>query len=206
MWYDAGKEMEEVIDGKKLQCLPVALMLLTSIIFSGCVSTGENAPATTIDPVVKDWRLTLNGTSEKILTLEDLRNYPAVTGYGYAVSTTGIRFGPYTCTGVDLRDLIADVGGMNPDDRIWISAPDGYMWVFDAEQLAGKGFVTFNTDLKEIPSPPLRIILMYEQDKKPVSYDDGGPARIVIMSDEPGIVTEGSAWVKWVNKIEIKKK
>jgi len=142
-----------VIDGKKLQCLPVALMFLTSIIFSGCVSTGETAPATTIDPVVKDWRLTLNGTSEKILTLEDLRNYPAVTGYGYAVSTTGIRFGPYTCTGVDLRDLIADVGGMNPDDRIWISAPDGYMWVFDAEQLAGKGFVTFNTDLKEIPSP-----------------------------------------------------
>ena len=206
MWYAAGKEMEEVIDGKKLQCLPVALMLLTSIIFSGCVSTGGNAPATTIDPAVKEWRLTLNGTSEKILTLEDLRNYPAVTGYGYAVSTTGIRFGPYTCTGVDLSDLIADVGGMHPDDRIWISAPDGYMWVFDAEQLAGKGFVTFNTDLKEIPSPPLRIILMYEQDKKPVSYDDGGPARIVIMSDEPGIVTEGSAWVKWVNKIEIKKK
>ena len=206
MWYDAGKEMEEVIDGKKLQYLPVALMVLISIIFSGCVSPGGNASATTIDPAVKDWRLTLNGTSEKILTLEDLRNYPAVTGYGYAVSTTGIMFGPYTCTGVDLRDLIADVGGMNPNDRIWISAPDGYMWVFDAEQLTGKGFVTFNTDLKEIPSPPLRIILMYEQDKKPVSYDDGGPARIVIMSDEPGIVTEGSAWVKWVNKIEIKKK
>ena len=27
-----------------------------------------------------------------------------------------------------------------------------------------------------------------------------------IISDEPGIVTEGSAWVKWVNKIEIKRK
>ena len=67
---------------------------------------------------------------------------------------------------------------MGPDDQVWISAPDGYMWVFDAEQLEGKGFVTFNSDLKEIPSPPLRIILMYEQDKKPVSYDDGGPARI----------------------------
>ena len=101
-----------------------------------------------------------------------------MTGYGYAVSTTGIRFGPYISTGVDLRTLITDVGGMGPDDQVWISAPDGYMWVFDAEQLDGKGFVTFNTDLKEIPSPPLRIILMYEQDKKPVSYDDGGPARM----------------------------
>jgi hypothetical protein len=80
------------------------------------------------------------------------------------------------------------------------------MWVFDAEQLEGRGFITFNADLKEIPSPSLRIILMYEQDKKAVSYDDGGPARIAIISEEPGIITEGSAWVKWVNKIEIKKK
>ena len=95
---------------------------------------------------------------------------------------------------------------MGPDDQVWISAPDGYLWVFDAEQLEGKGFVTFNSDLKEIPSPPLRIILMYEQDKKPVSYDDGGPARIAIVSDNAGVITEGSAWVKWVDTIEIKKK
>ena len=122
------------------------------------------------------------------------------------MSTTGIRFGPYLCTGVDLRDIITEVGGMGPDDQVWISAPDGYMWVFDAEQLEGKGFVTFNSDLKEIPSPPLRIILMYEQDKKPVSYDDGGPARIAIVSDNAGVITEGSAWVKWVDNIEIKKK
>jgi len=195
-----------MISEKMLQCIVVVLTLLTIIIFSGCATNGGNVSSTTFDPAVKDWRLTLNGTSLKFLSLEDLRYYPAVTGFGYAVSTTGIRFGPYTCTGVDLRDLIADVGGMNPGDQVWISAPDGYMWVFDAEQLTGKGFVTFNRDLKEIPSPPLRVILMYEQDKKPVSYDDGGPAKIVIMSDEPGIVTEGSAWVKWVNTIEIKKK
>jgi hypothetical protein len=95
---------------------------------------------------------------------------------------------------------------MNPGDQVWISAPDGYLWVFDADQLEGNGFVTFNADLKEIPSPTLRIILMYEQDKKPVSYDDGGPARIAIISEEPGVVTEGSAWVKWVNRIEIQRK
>jgi DMSO/TMAO reductase YedYZ molybdopterin-dependent catalytic subunit len=129
-----------------------------------------------------------------------------VTNHGYAVSTTGIRFGPYICTGVDIRDLISDAGGIGPDDQVWISAPDGYMWVFDAQQIEGQGFITFNTDLREIPSPPLQIILMYEQDGKPVSYDNGGPARIAIVSDTPGVITEGSAWVKWVNKIEIKKK
>ena len=184
----------------------LTLVLIVSAIFSGCTSKANDTPVQVTDPAIKNWQLTLNGTQENFLTIDDLHRFPVATGHCYAVSTTGIRFGPYLCTGVDLRDLIADVGGMGPDDQVWISAPDGYMWVFDAEQLEGKGFVTFNADLKEIPSPPLRIILMYEQDKKPVSYDDGGPARIVIVSDNPGIITEGSVWVKWVDKIEIKKK
>lgn len=182
------------------------LVILVSATFSGCTSNAKGASVQVTDPAVKDWNLTVKGNQEKIFTIDDLRRFPGVIGHCYAVSTTGIRFGPYICTGVDLRNLIDDAGGMSPQDQVWISAPDGYMWVFDAEQLEGRGFITFNADLKEIPSPPLRIILMYEQDKKPVSYDDGGPARIAIISEEPGIITEGSAWVKWVNKIEIKKK
>ncbi|MDD4136432.1 MAG: molybdopterin-dependent oxidoreductase [Methanoregula sp.] len=193
------------MNGQKiLTCTGIAFLLVTVVIITGCTTTGGNTSVT--DPAVIPWQLTLNGTSEKVLTLDDLRRLPAVTGHGYAVSTTGIRFGPYTCTGVDLRDLIADVGGYQAGDEIWISAPDGYLWVFDTDQLEGKSFVTFNTDLKEIPSPPLRIILMYEQDNKPVSYDDGGPARIAIISDEPGTITEGSAWIKWVNRIEVHRK
>ena len=192
--------------GKMPVCCVLAFALLVSSALSGCTAPAQDTTVQVADPAVKDWKLTLNGTSEKVLSMEDLRRYPVTTGHGYAVSTTGIRFGPYLCTGVDLRDLVADAGGMNPGDQIWISAPDGYLWVFDADQLAGNGFVTFNADLKEIPSPPLRIILMYEQDNKPVSYDDGGPARIAIISDEHGIITEGSAWVKWVNRIEIHRK
>jgi hypothetical protein len=200
------QELEEMIHKNMLNGRVIVFILVVSVIVSGCTMTAGNGKAATSDPAVKNWQLTLNSTSEKVITLDDLRKFPAVTGYGYAVSTTGIRFGPYICTGVDLKDIIADMGGMGPDDRIWISAPDGYLWVFDAEQVNGKGFVTFNADLKEIPSPPLRIILMYEQDKKPVSYDDGGPGRIAIISEEPGVITEGSAWVKWVDKIEIEKK
>jgi hypothetical protein len=182
-----------MIHKKILYGLVLALLLAASVIMSGCTSAGDGKAAIT-DPAVK------------VLTLDDLRKFPSVTGHGYSVSTTGIRFGPYVCTGVDLKDIISDMGGMGPGDRIWISAPDGYLWVFDAEQVTGKGFVTFNTDLKEIPSPPLRIILMYEQDNKAVSYNDGGPVRVAIISEEPGVITEGSAWVKWVNRIEIKRK
>jgi hypothetical protein len=192
---------------KKMQIFcALTLVVLVSATFSGCTSNAKDTTVQVTDPAIKNWNLTVKGNQERIFSIDDLRRFPGVTGHCYAVSTTGIRFGPYICTGVDIRDLVNDAGGISPKDQVWISAPDGYMWVFDAEQLEGRGFITFNADLKEIPSPSLRIILMYEQDKKAVSYDDGGPARIAIISEDPGIITEGSAWVKWVNKIEIKKK
>jgi hypothetical protein len=106
---------------------------------------------------------------------------------------------------VDLRDLADLVGGVGPGDRLWISAPDGYLWVFDYDQLEGKGFVTFDGALREIPSPPLRVLLVYELDGKPLTHEEGGPCRIGIVSDEPGVVTEGSAWVKWVDRMEVRK-
>jgi DMSO/TMAO reductase YedYZ molybdopterin-dependent catalytic subunit len=182
--------------------LIMGVILISVILFSGC--TGSVAGIT--DPVLRDWRLTLNGTSQTVLTIDDLRGLPSVSGHGFAVSTTGIRFGPYLCRGVDLRDLVNLSGGMGAADQVWVSAPDGYLWVFDAGQLRGRGFITFNESLKEIPAPPVRIILMYEQDGKPLTYDEGGPARIAIISEEKGVVTEGSAWVKWVDRIEVHRK
>jgi DMSO/TMAO reductase YedYZ molybdopterin-dependent catalytic subunit len=153
-----------------------------------------------------NWNLTVNGSTTTVYSLDQIRSLPATTGNGFAVSTVGIKYGPYVCKGVLLTDLLSSAGGIIPGDQVWISAPDGYLWVFDYDQTLGRSFITFNESLKEIPSPPLRILLMYEQDGKSLSYDDGGPIRIAIISDEKGIVTEGSAWVKWVNKIEIKKK
>ena len=143
---------------------------------------------------------------EKMLTPGISAGSRFATGHCYAVSTTGIRFGPYLCTGVDLRILLLkreEWALMTRSGSLHLTGTCGCSML---NRLDGKGFVTFNADLKEIPSPPLRIILMYEQDKKPVSYDDGGPARIAIISENAGVITEGSAWVKWVNKIEIKKK
>jgi len=175
---------------------------LLSIILLSALIAGCSTP--TQDPLAEKWRVTINGTTEKVLTIQDFRDLPAVNGHGYCVSTTGARFGPYTCKGADLRDIADLVGGIRPGQQVWVSAPDGYLWVFDSDQLEGRGFITFNEDLKEIPSPPLRIILMYEQNGTPLSYDDGGPVRIAIISEEPGIVTEGSSWVKWVDRIEIR--
>jgi hypothetical protein len=210
--YRQGKDaLPKSYESKMDETYPAPLApssgLAIKLSFLGCtLPYGAPLTATEADPVVKNWQIPLKGTRENVLTLEKLRTFPVVTGHGYMTSTTGVLFGPYLSTGVDLRDLIADAGGMDPDDRVWIFGRDGYLWVFEADQLDGRGFVTFGADLKEIPSPPLRLILMYEQDNKPVSYNDGGPFRIVVVSDSPNVITEGSSWVKWVDKIEIKKK
>jgi DMSO/TMAO reductase YedYZ molybdopterin-dependent catalytic subunit len=187
----------------------ICVLLAVSCLLAGCTSTAPPQVPTSLANSAdnfSNWNLTVNGSTRNVYALDQIRALPVTTGYGFAVSTVGIKYGPYTCKGVLLTDLLNAAGGLVGKDQVWISAPDGYLWVFDNEQAEGKGFITFNGDLKEIPSPPLRILLMYEMDGKPLSYDDGGPLRVAIISDEEGVVTEGSAWVKWVNSIEIKKK
>lgn len=187
----------------------ICILLLLFCLCMGCTGTAlapSSQSATRPAEDFSSWNLTVNGTTRTVHTLNEVRNLPATTGNGFAVSTVGIKYGPYICKGVLLTDLLTPAGGIVPGDQVWISAPDGYLWVFDYSQVQGKGFITFNENLQEIPSVPLQLLLMYEQDGKPLSYDDGGPLRIAIISDEKGVVTEGSAWVKWVNKIEIKKK
>jgi DMSO/TMAO reductase YedYZ molybdopterin-dependent catalytic subunit len=182
------------------------------LILCCCVGCTNTVPSVSPQPVTNSvdefnyWNLTVNGSTRTVYFLDQIRKLPVTTGNGFAVSTVGIKYGPYICTGVLLTDLLDRSGDIAPGDQVWISAPDGYLWVFDYDQVQGNGFVTFNEDLREIPAPPLKILMMYEQDGKPLSYDEGGPLRVAIISDQKGVVTEGSAWVKWVDRIEIKKK
>jgi DMSO/TMAO reductase YedYZ molybdopterin-dependent catalytic subunit len=187
----------------------ICILLILFCWCGGCTGTAPAPSHPQVQTTADDfstWNLTVNGTTRQVYSLDQIRTFPATTGNGFAVSTVGIKYGPYTCRGVLLTDLLAPAGGISAGDQVWISAPDGYLWVFDYDQVQGNGFITFNESLKEIPSPPLRILLMYEQDEKPLSYDDGGPLRVAIISDQPGVVTEGSAWVKWVDTIEVRKR
>lgn len=184
------------------QAYPTLLTLLfigVAALTSGCLGTtpAEDYPA---------WNLTLAGDQEQVLTHPELRALPAAEGYGYSVSTVGIKYGPNRYRGVLLADLIEMAGGADTDDLIYISAEDGYLWVFDTDQVNGEGFFTFDENLKEVTPPPLRVILAYEQDGKPLPYEDGGPLRLVVISESPDVITEGSSWVKWVDQIEVHKK
>jgi len=180
---------------------PILLALV--LISAAALASGCLGPATAVEEVA--WNLTLAGDEEQVLTHAELRALPAVEGYGYSVSTVGIKYGPNRYRGVLLADLIDMTGGAGADDLIYVSAEDGYLWVFDAAQLRGEEFFTFDENLHEIPSPVLRVILAYEQDGKPLAYGDGGPLRLVVITETPDVITEGSPWVKWVDRIEVKR-
>jgi DMSO/TMAO reductase YedYZ molybdopterin-dependent catalytic subunit len=180
--------------------LPLILMLIgATVIASGCLDAtpADDYPA---------WNLTLAGDQETILTHPELRALPAAEGYGYSVSTVGIKHGPNRYRGVLLADLVEAAGGAGGDDLIYVSAEDGYLWVFDLDQMHGEGFFTFDENLKEVPPPPLRVILAYEQDGRPLPDEDGGPLRLVVITESSDVITEGSPWVKWVDRVEVRRR
>lgn len=183
-----------------------AYLTLLTLLIIGVVALAPGCIGTTGADDYPAWNLTLAGDQEQVLTHPELRALPAVEGYGYSVSTVGIKYGPNRFRGVLLADLVEMAGGAGGDDLIYVSAEDGYLWVFDTDQVNGEGFFTFNEDLKEVAPPPLRVILAYEQDGRPLPDEDGGPLRLVVITESPDVITEGSPWVKWVDQVEVRRR
>jgi len=175
----------------------VCICILTVV--AGCIATHPSAePEETID-----WNLTLVGNKETVLTFDEIRTMPSYTGHGGFFTTVGIVNGPFKCKGIPLEELCDLVGGIDESNTVWVSAPDGYMMVFDYDQIKGD-FNTFNPEnLREVPHGKLTMILEYEQDGEILPENDGRPYRIAIVGKEE-LLTEGSYWVKWVDKIEIR--
>jgi DMSO/TMAO reductase YedYZ molybdopterin-dependent catalytic subunit len=159
------------------------------------------------DAETEAWKVTLVGRegAERILSYDEITSLPSYEGNGGFFTTVGVVNGPYVAKGVTLSELCKLVGGVTPSDAVMVSAPDGYSSVFDYEQIMGD-FITYDSeDLKETPHDELRVILMYRQDGKPLSHEDGKPLRIAVVGTKKGLLVEGSYWVKWVNRIEVLK-
>ena len=149
------------------------------------------------------WKLTVIGPDGegKSLTMNQVRAIPPVTGKGGFFTTAGVINGPYAVKGAAITDLCGLVGGITPSDAVMISAADGYSSIFGYDQVTGN-FVTYDGTLKEVPHSALKLVLMYEQDGKPLSQDGGKPMRMAIVGGD-GLLTEGNMWVKWVNKVQV---
>ncbi len=157
-----------------------------------------------LDDETKAWRLTLVGKNgaEKVLSIRDLTGLPSYKGKGGFFSTVGVVTGPYKYEGVTLEELGKQVGGISPGDAVMISARDGYSAVLVYEQVMGE-FVTYDTDLKEVPHEELKTVLVYREEGKPLRHYGGKPLRLAILGPGQGFLTEGAHWVKWIEKIEV---
>jgi DMSO/TMAO reductase YedYZ molybdopterin-dependent catalytic subunit len=151
-----------------------------------------------------DWNLTLVGSNgdQRVLSLTEIKAMKPSQGQGGFFTTTGLIYGPYDVNGVSIQDLCDLVGGIGPSDILLVSAIDGYSSAFDYDEVEGNLPTYDPVTMKEMPHEDLRLILMYEQDGKPLSQDDGKPLRLAIAGDSR-LLTEGFRWVRWVNRIEV---
>jgi DMSO/TMAO reductase YedYZ molybdopterin-dependent catalytic subunit len=175
-----------------LSALIITLICITLASTACSPSNGESI----------EWDITLVGQEELVLSYDDVTAMPIHEGWGGFFTTVGVVSGPYEVKGVLLEDLCELVGGINSSDVVRVSAPDGYSMVLSYEQVHGD-FVTYNPQtMREVPHGDLEVLVMYEQDGKPLSEEYGRAFRIAIVGPEE-LLTEGLYWVKWVNKIEI---
>lgn len=152
-----------------------------------------------------DWEVTLIGIEgeQHVISYQEICSMPYQEGRGGLITSVGVVYGPYDVRGVLLQDLCDLVGGMTTNDGVSVSAPDGYSMVFSYDMLHHGNFLTFDPEtIQEVPHEKQMVLLTYQWDGKPISNNDGGPLRLVVISSEPWL-TEGHNWVMWVDEIEV---
>ena len=177
----------------KKNLLFIALAITFGFVLSaGCISSQYD----------EEWELSVLQDDEMVTySMADLVAMEKVSGYGCSVSTVGIVTGPYYYTGVPLMSLIS----LNDDQLLYIYGEDQYLWVMDNEQLSGDALFVFDEEFHELQARDigLTVILAYDEENTPMTPENGGPLRLVVVSDRDDIITEGSGWVKWVTDLEI---
>jgi len=201
-----GSEPQNRPTGRLRQVLPILILGLICILAAALVyvhpwrSNGSESDI--------EWNLTLVGSNGEnvTLSLKDVRGMESTMAQGGFFTTTGVVHGPYDVEGVSIEDLCELVGGLGPSDGVLVSAVDGYSAFFEHDEIEGN-ISTYKYDeatgnLREVPHENLGLVLMYEQDGKPLSDDDGKPLRLAVAGDDR-LLTEGFRWVRWVDRIEV---
>lgn len=145
----------------------------------------------------------VNGT-QKILTASDIAQLSPFNGRAGFKTSVGSIGGVGNYTGTSLITLCNLVGGIGTNDSVQITGSDGYSMVFSYDQTNGNGFVTYDpiTAVEVSNKESLTLVIAYKENGTNITYDGGGPLRLVILNEE-GFLTDGHYWVKYVTKIQI---
>jgi len=206
MTSEPKNKLKKMPNRRRRQVLPILIVGLICIVAAVLVWAQPwkgNASESDVE-----WNLTLVGVNGEnaTLSLKEIRAMEPATAQGGFFTTTGVVHGPYEVKGVSIEDLCELVGGLGPSDGILVSAPDGYSAFFEHDEIEGNiatyQYDTATGNLDEVAHERLGLILMYEQDGKRLSDDDGKPLRLAVAGAE-SLLTEGFRWVRWVDRIEV---
>jgi hypothetical protein len=170
----------------RLALVTLILILLALVAMAaGCGSTGSGGGAAVITVVGKD------GTKD--YTLEQLKKMSSTQGYAGIKSSTGRITPPLLMKGVLLEDLFKEVGGLADDAAVGIMAKDGYEMTMSVSQLRTGDFLTYDvvTGAEIKVQEPLKVLIAYESDGKPIDPTTEGPLRLAIITSKQDQVTDG---------------
>jgi DMSO/TMAO reductase YedYZ molybdopterin-dependent catalytic subunit len=200
----------------KLTRLLIGLIVL-AVLLSACatatptpVPTQPPAAAPTsapTQPAAAPVVLKLEGPGgSKMLTMDDLKALPATEGWAGIKSSTGKITVPERFKGVAVDELCKLVGGLSPNTGVSVVAKDGYAMTISYDQIANGDFITYDpgTGDEIKPKDPLKVIIAYEKEGKPLPEDSAGTLRLVVVTAKNNQVVDGHWSVKWVNQIAVK--
>lgn len=156
-------------------------------------------------PVVSVTLELLGPAGSQSFSLADLKELPAVEGWGGIKSSTGEITLPAKFKGVSLGELASKAGGLSEDVGLRIVADDGYAMTFSYDQVMNGDFIAYDpaTGDEITVDEPLQAILAYEKDGEPIG-ERHGPLRVAVVTSRNNQVVDGHWAIKWVNQVELK--
>ncbi len=177
------------------------LLVLVSLLF--VTMNGLAAQSTDVAVEEEVALKIIAGDAAEELTMEELKEMPFLEGWGIRIKSSGAVEGPFELKGVPFIELCNLVGGINPDTAVKVVSRDGYAMTFSYKQIMENDFITYDPVSKqEVPHDQLHMILAYQTDGNEMTFEQGGPLRLAILS-EKNQVTDGHWWNKWVEQIEL---
>ena len=138
-------------------------------------------------------------------TLEELMEFPAITGLGGFIKTAvnpPTISGPYNYTGVQMSDLLDDVGTLPENYSLEVLSSDGYTTYFSKSEVQGILEAYDPVSAEPIGLRNFTMVLAYQEMGIPLSEEIGGPLRIVFLPDGD-YMSAGHSWPKFVANLTI---
>jgi hypothetical protein len=203
MWAKAIKEIDIVTVTTTSSTTPAAssttTITKTTTTTSAIVTTTSTTPVATT-PVILT---VINGAQTTTFSLAQLQQFPPLTATTGSIGKTNTLSGPDQYIGVELIDLINNVGGFTSTNSVKISASDGYSKTLTYAQIMNGTGITVLDSTGATVTPITSPVPFLVYTKNGAALDsDTGPLLLGFFTS-PTQYTQSSMWVKKIVKIEI---